>query len=193
MYLSFPAFVFWAPLPSLCTAHKRKEVRVLKGYIKSETGRTGKVSQSPYFPLDRNCLKWPTTRRSRAYMLFELHNVEKETSLSVRGKTLSRASWGRGVAVPAVAWYRLHLYRSRNSVIWVSVHVSDLKFRHYSPGAQKNFAFGLPIGFAYVFDKRSADDTLRFTRCDKRNDNCPARMHVSVETGEVAQRMHCLM
>lgn len=45
-------------------------------------------------------------------------------------------------------------------------------------------------GHAYTFDKRSADGTLRFYRCDKRYDDCPARIHVSAESGEVVRRVH---
>ena len=45
-------------------------------------------------------------------------------------------------------------------------------------------------GYAYTFDKCSADDTLQFYRCDKRYDNCPARIHVSAETGEIVRRVH---
>ncbi|KAH7707692.1 hypothetical protein AAVH_25066 [Aphelenchoides avenae] len=45
-------------------------------------------------------------------------------------------------------------------------------------------------GFAYTFDRLSADETLRFYRCDKRCENCPARIHVSVETGEIVKRIH---
>ncbi|KAH7705050.1 hypothetical protein AAVH_27756 [Aphelenchoides avenae] len=45
-------------------------------------------------------------------------------------------------------------------------------------------------GFGYVFDRRSADDTLQFYRCDKKMDNCPARIHVSVETGAIVRRIH---
>ncbi|KAH7695655.1 hypothetical protein AAVH_37283 [Aphelenchoides avenae] len=45
-------------------------------------------------------------------------------------------------------------------------------------------------GCAYTFDKRSKDETLRFYRCDKRYDDCPAKIHVSVETGEIVSRLH---
>ncbi|KAH7713588.1 flywch zinc finger domain-containing protein [Aphelenchoides avenae] len=45
-------------------------------------------------------------------------------------------------------------------------------------------------GYAYTFDKRSKDETLRLYRCDKRWDDCPARIHVSVETGEIVSRLY---
>ncbi|KAH7705572.1 flywch zinc finger domain-containing protein, partial [Aphelenchoides avenae] len=45
-------------------------------------------------------------------------------------------------------------------------------------------------GYAYIFDKRSKDGTLRFYRCDKKNDDCPARIHVPVETGDIVLRIH---
>ncbi|KAH7710487.1 hypothetical protein AAVH_22225 [Aphelenchoides avenae] len=45
-------------------------------------------------------------------------------------------------------------------------------------------------GYAYVFDKRSADGTLQFYRCDKKMDDCAARIHVSIETCDVVRRFH---
>ncbi|KAH7673219.1 hypothetical protein AAVH_42301, partial [Aphelenchoides avenae] len=45
-------------------------------------------------------------------------------------------------------------------------------------------------GYAYTFDRLSADGTLRFYRCDKRHDDCPARIHVSVETDAIVTRIH---
>ncbi|KAH7708927.1 hypothetical protein AAVH_23803 [Aphelenchoides avenae] len=41
-------------------------------------------------------------------------------------------------------------------------------------------------GHGYVFDRRSADQTLLFYRCD----NCPARIHVCAETGAIVRRIN---
>ncbi|KAH7718218.1 hypothetical protein AAVH_14359 [Aphelenchoides avenae] len=42
-------------------------------------------------------------------------------------------------------------------------------------------------GHSYVFDRCSGDETLCFYRCDKKHDSCPARSHVSVETGGIVR------
>ena len=43
-------------------------------------------------------------------------------------------------------------------------------------------------GYMYMLDKPSVDGTKLFWRCDKRNDNCKARLHTNAQTGQVYSR-----
>lgn len=45
-------------------------------------------------------------------------------------------------------------------------------------------------GFLYVFDKLSADGSIRFWRCERKSEDCPARLHTGVDDQNVLRRMH---